>query len=118
MPGYGEPVTKIDSERGHDGYIEVRHADGSGTAFYDKTQFQAPRGDYKVFEDSRGGQWYAIPGTPTVERKPVYENGQPVYENGGVKSVNVESIRYRTTLSRFEQPSRRDPNDRKPPKRK
>jgi len=118
MPGYGEQVNQINSDRGHEGYIEVRHADGSGTAFYDKTQFQSPRGDYQVYEDSRGGQWYAIPGTPTVERQPVYENGKPVYENGSVKSVNVESVRYRTSLSRYENPSRRDPYDRKPPRRK
>lgn len=118
MPGYGEQVNQIDSGRGHEGYIEVRHGDGSGTAFYDKNQFQSPRGDYQVYEDSRGGQWYAVPGTPTVERQPVYENGKPVYENGGVKSVNVESVRYKTTLSRYESPSQRDPNDRKPPRRK
>jgi len=118
MPGYGTQVSQINSGRGHEGYIEVRHGDGSGTAFYDKNQFQSPRGDYQVYEDSRGGQWYAIPGTPTVERQPVYENGKPVYENGGVKSVNVESVRYRTSLSRYESPSRRDPNDRKPPRRK
>ena len=118
MPGYGAQVSQINSDRGHEGYIEVRHGDGSGTAFYDKNQFQSPRGDYQVYEDSRGGQWYAIPGTPTVERQPVYENGKPVYENGGVKSVNVESVRYKTSLSRYESPSRRDPNDRKPPRRK
>lgn len=118
MPGYGEQVNQINSEHGHDGYIEVRHADGSGTAFYDRTQYQAPRGDYQVYEDARGGQWYAIHGTPSVERQPVYENGQPVYENGSVKSINVESVRYRTTLSRFDGPSRRDSNDRKPPRRK
>ena len=118
MPGYGAQVSQINSDRGHEGYIEVHHGDGSGTAFYDKNQFQSPRGDYQVYEDSRGGQWYAIPGTPTVERQPVYENGKPVYENGGVKSVNVESVRYRTSLSRYESPSRRDPNDRKPPRRK
>jgi len=118
MPGYGEQVSQINSDRGHEGYIEVRHGDGSGTAFYDKNQFQSPRGDYQVYEDSRGGQWYAIPGTPTALRQPVYENGKPVYENGGVKSVNVESVRYKTSLSRYESPSRRDPNYRKPPRRK
>lgn len=118
MPGYGEQVSQIDSDRAQEGYIEVRHGDGSGTAFYDKTQFQAPRGDYQVYEDTRGGQWYAIPGTPSVDRQPVYENGKPVYENGSVKSVNVESVRYKTTLSRYESPSRRDPNDKKTPRRK
>lgn len=118
MPGFGEQVSQINSDRGHEGYIEVRHGDGSGTAFYDKNQFQSPRGDYQVYEDSRGGQWYAVPGTPVVERQPVYENGNPVYQNGSVKSVNVEAVRYKTTLSRYESPARRDPNDSKPPRRK
>ena len=118
MPGYAEQVSKIDPQRAQEGYIEVRHADGSGTAFYDRAQYQAPRGDYQVYQDARGGQWYAIPGTPAVERKPIYENGKPVYENGSVKSVNVESVRYKSTLSRFSEPVRRDPSDRKPPKRK
>ena len=30
--------------------------------FYDTSQYAAPRGDYQVFEDARGGQWYAIRG--------------------------------------------------------
>ena len=118
MPGYGESVSKIDSDRAQEGYIEVRHGDGSGTAFYDRTQYQAPRGDYQVYEDARGGQWYAIPGTPAVDRQPVYENGKPVYENGSVKSVNVESVRYKTSLTRFAEPAKRGPGDSKPPRRK
>ena len=28
--------------------------------FYDVSQYAAPRGDYQVYEDARGGQWYAI----------------------------------------------------------
>jgi len=118
MPGYGESVNQIHSNRSDEGYLEVRHADGSGTAFYDKTQYQSPRGDYQVYEDANGGQWYAIPGTPSVDRQPVYENGKPVYENGSVKSVNVESVRYGTRLTRYESPSHRDPDDRTPPRRK
>lgn len=118
MPGYEDRVSQIDSDRADEGYIEVRHTDGSGTAFYDKNQFEAPRGDYQVYEDANGGQWYALPGTAAVERQPVYEHGKPVYEHGGVKTINVEAVRYKTTLSRFEAPSRRDVNDRKPPKRK
>ena len=50
-------------------------ADGSGTAFYNRTRYQPPRGDYHVYEDSGGGQWYAIPGVAAVERKPVYQDG-------------------------------------------
>ena len=118
MPGYEQPVSQINSEHGDEGYIEVRHADGSGTAFYDTTQYEAPRGDYQVYEDSQGGQWFAIHGDPSVERRPVYEDGKPVYEDGGVKSVNVETVHYRSTPTRYDSPSRRDTNDRRPPRRK
>ena len=78
MPGFDQPVVSVDSSRSADGILEVRHEDGTGTAFYDRTMYQAPRGDYHVFEDSGGSQWYAIPGTPAVERRPVYEDGRPV----------------------------------------
>ena len=118
MPGYESQVHQINSEQGHDGYIEVRHSDGSGTAFYDVNRYQSPRGDYNVYEDTRGGQWYAIPGSASVERQPVFENGQPVYENGSVKTRNVEAIRYRTTLTKYADPVRRDPTDRRPPRKK
>jgi len=116
MPGYEQQTARVDAARHRDGMIEVRHADGSGTAFYDKTMFQSPHGDYKVYEDRKGGQWYAIPGSPTVERRPVYENGKPVYDGDKLRTVNVENIRYKTTLTKFEAPSKRDVNDRgKPP---
>jgi len=118
MPGYEESVHRIDAERSDEGYLEARHADGSGTAFYDLTQYHAPRGDYQVYEDANGGQWYAIPGTASVERQPVYENGEPVYEGDSVKSINVESVRYSTTLTRYEDPYYRDVDDRTPPRRK
>ena len=59
--------------------------------------YQAPRGDYHVFEDSGGGQWYAIPGTAAVERRPVYEDGKPVYDKDVLRTVNVETVRYPTT---------------------
>jgi hypothetical protein len=115
MPGYEQQASQIDASRHGDGMIEVRHADGSGTAFYDKAMYQSPRGDYKVYEDNRGGQWYAVPGTPTVERKPVYEDGRPVYDGENLRTVNVENVKYKTTLTRFEEPKKRDVNDRKPP---
>jgi len=44
MPGYETQVSQVDASRRADGMIEVRHADGSGTAFYDKTMYQSPRG--------------------------------------------------------------------------
>jgi len=115
MPGYETTVSQVDASRRADGMIEVRHADGTGTAFYDKTQYQAPRGDHKVYEDSRGSQWYAVPGTPTVERRPVYEDGKAVYDGETLRTTNVESVRYKTMLTRFEEPKKRDVNDRKPP---
>ncbi|MDR0906590.1 MAG: hypothetical protein LBN00_10540 [Oscillospiraceae bacterium] len=118
MPGYEQQVSQIDTSRHGDGQLEVRHADGSGTAFYDKTMYQSPRGDYQVYEDNRGGQWYAINGTPSVERKPVYENSKPVYDGDNLRTVNVESLKYRTTPVKFEDPKARDVNDRKPPNQK
>ena len=77
--------------------------------------YQSPRGDHKVYEDSRGGQWYAVPGKPAVEQKPVYENGRPVYDGDNIRTVREESIKYSTTLTKFGEPSKRDVNDRKPP---
>jgi len=115
MPGYEQAVSQVDASRHSDGMIEVRHADGSGTAFYDKTMYGSPRGDHRVYEDNRGGQWYAVPGTPTVERRPVYEDGKPVYDGDALRTVNVESIKYKSALTKFDEPKNRDPGDRKPP---
>ncbi len=119
MPGYEQQVTQVDGTHRLDGNLEVRHADGSGTMFYDATQYAAPRGDYQVYEDASGNQWYAIRGTAAVERKPVYENGKPVYDGENVRTVSVETVRYKTTPSRFEKPKPRDKaGGNKPPKRK
>ena len=92
MPGYETQPAYVDTSRARDGVIDVRHEDGSAMRFYDHTQFQSPRGDYTVYEDKRGGQWYAIPGTPVVERRPVYEGGKPVYDGDQVKTTQVEAI--------------------------
>jgi hypothetical protein len=118
MPGYEQNVSQINAARKDEGMLEVRHKDGSGTAFYDKTMYQAPRGDYQVYEDNKGGQWYAINGTPSVERSPVYENGKPVYDGEKMKTAEVENVRYKATLTKFGSPQKRDPQDIKPPKRK
>jgi hypothetical protein len=115
MPGYEQQASQIDTSRSDEGVLEVRHADGSGTAFYDQTRYQTPRGDFHTYEDNRGGQWYAIPGTPAVERRPVFENGKPVYDGENLKTVNVDSIRYKTTPSKFDKPRKRDRNDCKAP---
>lgn len=79
MPGYEQPVTSVDGSGRMDGHFEVRHENGSGTMFYDTAQYAPPRGDYQVYEDVHGSQWYAVHGEAAVERKPVYENGKPVY---------------------------------------
>ena len=100
------------------GYFEVRHEDGSGTKFYDTARYAAPRGDYQVFEDARGSQWYAIQGDAAVDRKPVYENGKPVYDNGKLRTVNTETVRYKQTPARFAEPEKREDIERKPPRRK
>lgn len=119
MPGYGQKITYVDGSKAAEGQFEVRHSDGSGTKFYDVTQYAAPKGDYQVFEDANGKQWYSIKGEPAVERKPVYENGKPVYEKDGknVKTVSVDSVRYKTTPARFGKPGKRK-SEIKAPKRK
>lgn len=118
MPGFDQPVVSVDSSRSANGILEVRHEDGTGTAFYDRTMYQAPRGDYHVFEDSGGSQWYAIPGTPAVERRPVYEDGRPVYDGDKLQTTTVETMRYKSTPSRHTQPQKRPVTERKPPNRK
>lgn len=44
----------------------LKFINGSGTMFFDIAQYAAPRGDYQVFEDARGGQWYAVRGEASV----------------------------------------------------
>lgn len=118
MPGFDEQIVAVDSRHRDDGHFEVRHEDGSGTAFYDTAQFDTPRGDYQVYEDAHGKQWIAIHGDAAVERRPVYENGQAVYDGENVKTVSVETVRYKNTPSRFKEPERRENYDFQPPRRK
>lgn len=120
MPGYEASVASVDGSNRQDGYFEVRNKDGSGTMFYDTAQYAAPRGNYQVFEDANGSQWYAIHGESAVERKPVYgKDGKPVYEDTDtVKTRTVETVRYKNTPSRFSEPKRREKTEIKPPKRK
>lgn len=118
MPGYEQPVASVDGSQRADGHFEVRHNDGSGTMFYDTAKFAAPRGDYQVFEDVRGSQWYAIHGEPAVERRPVYENGKPVYDGENVKTISTETVRYKSTPAKFAEPSPRTQTEIRSPKRK
>lgn len=118
MPGYEQQVTSVDGSQRMEGHFEVRHENGSGTMFYDTAQFAPPRGDYQVYEDVNGSQWYAVRGEAAVERKPVYENGKPVYDGENVRTVSTETVRYKNTPSRYGEPKTRGNTDIKPPKRK
>ena len=118
MPGYGQKVFGVDGSAREEGRVEVRHQDGSGTMFFDTVQYAPPRGDYQVYEDSRGGQWFAVRGEAAVERKPVYENGKPVYDGNSVKTVSVESVRYKNQPARYAEPKARTLLEIKAPRRK
>lgn len=118
MPGFEQQVTTVDGSHREEGHFEVRHIDGSGTQFFDTTRYAAPRGDYKVYEDAKGQQWYAIHGEPAVERKPVYLDGKAVYEEGKLKTTNVETVRYKSTPTRYQKPQRRPEKPPKPPRKK
>lgn len=118
MPGYTQPVTAVEGENREDGHFAVRHADGSGTAFYDTAIYAPPRGDYQVYEDKRGQQWIAIHGTPGVEQRPVYQDGKSVYENGSVKTVKVETVKYGSTPGKYPAPRKRAKSEMKPPRKK
>lgn len=118
MPGYGEQVYQVDGSHRQDGHFEVRHEDGSGTRFYDTAQYAAPRGDYQVFEDAHGSQWYAIRGEAAVERRPVYEQGHAVYDGDKLRTETVETVRYKQTPTKYSAPEKRGDIERKPPRRK
>lgn len=118
MPGFEQQVTTVDGSHREEGRFEVRHTDGSGTQFFDTTRYAAPRGDYKVYEDAKGQQWYAIHGEPAVERKPVYLDGKAVYEEGKLKTTNVETVRYKSTPTLYQKPQRRPEKPPKPPRKK
>lgn len=118
MPGFDQQVTAVDGSHREEGHFEVRHTDGSGTQFFDTTRYAAPRGDYKVYEDAKGQQWYAIHGEPAVERKPVYLDGKAVYEEGKLKTTNVETVRYKATPTLYQKPQRRPEKPPKPPRKK
>lgn len=116
MPGYEGNVSSVGETT--DGRFEVRHEDGSGTRFYDANQYSAPRNDYTMYEDTNGNQWYAVEGTPAVERRPVYENGAPVYDGDNVRTVSVETIRYKGEPTRYSEPSVRGNTEHRTPRRK
>lgn len=115
MPGYEENVTVVDSEEGQ---IELRHEDGSGTKLYDATMYDTPRGEYDTHEDKNGNSWYGIHGDAAVERRPVYENGEPVYDGERLRTVNEPTVRYRSTPTRYETPESHGIREQRAPNRK
>ena len=118
MPGYEQPITNVDNSHIDSGHFEVRHEDGSGTRFYDATQYQAPRGEYQTYEDSNGNSWYGIHGEATVDRKPVYENGQPVYDGDRLRTVNVPGMRYSNTPTAYGTPEAHEIGEQRAPNRR
>ena len=118
MPGYEQPITNVDNSHIDSGHFEVRHEDGSGTRFYDATQYQAPRGEYLTYEDSNGNSWYGIHGEATVDRKPVYENGQPVYDGDRLRTVNVPGVRYSNTPTAYGTPEAHEIGEQRAPNRR
>ena len=118
MPGFEQKVANVDGSARQDGHFEVRHENGSGTMFFDTTRYAAPRGDYKVYEDVKGGQWYAIPGEAAVERRPVYENGKPIYDDDKLRTTQVATVRYKNQPTRYAEPQARPLTEIKSPRRK
>ena len=87
-----QQVSSVDGSQRLEGHFEVRHENGSGTMFYDTARYAPPHGDYQVYEDVNGSQWYAVRGEAAVERKPVYEKGKPVYDGENVRTVSTLSL--------------------------
>ena len=119
FPEYERGITSVDIAGSENGSFSVRHEDGAATAFYDAARYNAPRGEYASYQDTNGGSWYAVHGEASVERRPVYEDGKPVYDGENVRTVTVESVRYKTTPERYGEPKERGDNKKpKPPRRK
>ena len=118
MPGYEQPISYVDVSNSSNGRIEVRHDDGSGTMFYDATQYVQPHGEYKTYEDANGNSWYAIHGESIVERKPLFENGKPVYDGDNVQTVSRASVKYSNTPSQYDAPKTRNSSPARTPRRK
>lgn len=105
MPGFSprSAISGVSPAQQSDGFFEVLHADGSGTRFYDCSQYGSPRGDYKVYADRTGHQWFAIDGMPSADPP----------------AINKSTIQYRSALVRFAPPAKRNPiQPIQPPKRK
>ena len=118
MPGYAQQISSVDGTYSSEGRFEVRHEDGSGTMFYDATRYSVPHGAYDSYSDANGNSWYAVHGSPSVERVPVYENGIPVYDGDNVRTVQRETVRYGSSPSKYGEPKTRTGEAQKPNRKK
>jgi hypothetical protein len=59
-----------------------------------------------------------VRGDAAVDRKPVYEHGKPVYDGENVKTISVETVRYRNLPAKRSSPAPRRQRDTKTPKKK
>ena len=80
--------------------------------------FMAVEDSYQLLQDTHGGQWYAISGTPSVEQRPVYQDGKPVYDGDKLRTYQVESVRYKTTPTPHRAPDRRSTEPKRRPSKK
>ena len=98
--------------------MEASHPDYGTSMWYNSAMYQEPDAPHDTIQSTDGVGWYAIPGTPVVERRIVYEGGKPVYDGGQIKTTQVEAIRYKSTLTRYAAPQPRDRSEKRPPRRK
>ena len=118
MPGFDQPVVSVDSSRAGDGILEVRHEDGSGTAFYDRAVYQAPRGDYHVYEDSVAASGMPFMALLPWSVGPSMRTGNRSMKMTKLQTFTVETVRYKSTPARYSEPKKRPVTERKPPNRK
>lgn len=118
MPGYTQPISSADGTYAPDGRFEVRHEDGSGTMFYDATRYSTPHGAYETYSDASGNNWYAVHGSPSTERVPVYEHGAPIYDGDNVRTVQRATVRYGSSPSKYSNPQARTGEAHKPNRKK
>lgn len=118
MPGYEQSVSSVDASGADDGRFEIRHDDGSGTMFYDSSMYNEPRGNYTSYEDNNGHTWFGVNGDASVERRPVYENGEPIYDGDSVRTISVPTVKYNSTPSRYSEPQKRDLSHESAPRHK
>ena len=118
MPGFDQPVVSVDSSRSADGILEVRHEGRYRDGLLRPDYVSGAPWRLPCVRGQRRQPVVCHSGTPAVERRPVYEDGKPVYDGDKLQTTTVETMRYKSTPSRYTQPQKRPVNERKPPNRK